>query len=238
MKLDILAFGAHPDDVEISAGATLLKYSAEGKSIGIVDLTEGELGTRGSIELRHQEAKAAGEMLKLKARKNLNLGDGVFEISYENKVKVIELIRLYQPNIILANSVSDRHPDHSRAAQLISDACFLSGLDKIKTEHEGVSQEKHRPKILLNYIQDYYLTPDVILDVSSHGDQKVDLIKCFKSQFHDPEAKEIETPISGPEFYSYIEARMLSLGRELGVKYGEGFNISRTLGTEDLFSLK
>ena len=238
MKLDILAFGAHPDDVEISAGATLLKYSEEGKSIGIIDLTEGELGTRGSVKKRYEEAEAANQMLKLKIRKNLNLGDGFFEITKENTLKIIELIRLYQPEIVLANSITDRHPDHHKAAKLVSEACFFSGLNKIKTSHKGIPQEKFRPKIVLHYIQDFYLNPDVILDVSSHGDKKVDLIKCYKSQFYDPDSKELNTPISGEEFFAFVEGRMLSLGRELGVKYGEAFNIQRTLGVKDLFSLK
>ena len=238
MKLDILAFGAHPDDVEISAGATLLKYAKEGKSIGIIDLTEGELGTRGSVEQRYKEAQSASEILQLKIRKNLQLGDGVFDVSQENKLKVIELIRLYRPQIVLANSLKDRHPDHGRAAQLVADACYLSGLDKIKTSHEGVNQEKFRPDLLLHYIQDYNLNPDVILDVSTTGAQKIDVIKCYKSQFYDPDSSEPETPISGEEFFSYLEGRMMSYGRELGVKYGEAYNISRTLGVKDLFALK
>ena len=238
MKLDILAFGAHPDDVELSAGATLLKYTEEGKSIGIIDLTEGELGTRGNSVKRYEEAKAASDMLKLKIRKNLNLGDGFFEFSKENKIKIIELIRHYKPELVLANSLSDRHPDHGRAAKLVSEACYLSGLKKINTTYEGAAQEAFRPRLLLHYIQDYYLTPDVILDVSSHGDQKVDLIKCYKSQFYDVHSKEPMTPISGEEFFSYVKGRMLSYGRELGVEYGEAFNVSRTMGTKDLFALK
>ncbi|MDB3905192.1 bacillithiol biosynthesis deacetylase BshB1 [Crocinitomicaceae bacterium] len=238
MKLDILAFGAHPDDVEISVGASLLKYSDEGKSIGIIDLTEGELGTRGSIEQRYKESEKASQMLGLKVRSNLNLGDGTFEVSNENKIKIIEQIRLYQPEIVLANSLNDRHPDHGKGAKLVADACFLSGLDKIKTEHEGIPQIKFRPRLLLHYIQDYYLTPDFILDVSSHGAEKVNLVKCYRSQFYDPNSKEMDTPISGKEFFEFLEGRMLTYGRELGVKYGEGYNINRTLGTSDLFTLK
>jgi bacillithiol biosynthesis deacetylase BshB1 len=238
MKLDILAFGAHPDDVELSAGATLLKYSAEGKSIGIIDLTEGELGTRGNSVLRYEESGKAAKILKLKTRKNLNLGDCFFEDSNENKIKIIELIRHHEPELVLANSVTDRHPDHGRAAKLVSEACYLSGLEKITTSYEGSNQAKFRPRLLLHYIQDYYLTPDVILDISSHGDQKIDLIKCYKSQFFDVNSKEPKTPISGEEFFVYVEGRMLSYGRELGVKYGEAFNVSRTLGTKDLFVLK
>ncbi len=238
MKLDILAFGAHPDDVEISAGATLLKYSEEGKSIGIVDLTEGELGTRGTANIRREEAAASAEMLQLKIRHNLNLGDGFFEISKENILRIVELIRHHQPEMVLANSVKDRHPDHGKGAKLVSEACYLAGLDKIKTQYDGKSQIKHRPKLVLHYVQDFYLTPDIILDVSTHGSQKVALLKCYKSQFYDPNSKEPDTPITGKEFFSFVEGRMLSYGRELGVKYGEAYTIARTLGTSDLFGLK
>ncbi len=238
MKLDILAFGAHPDDVEISSGATLLKYAKAGKSIGIIDLTEGELGTRGSVEKRYAEAQKASEFLGLKSRENLNLGDGFFEHSKENQLKVIECIRKYQPEIILANSIQDRHPDHAKGAKLVAEASFLSGLKKIETKINGVPQEAHRPKILLHYIQDFYLTPDIILDVSDTGGQKIDLIKCYESQFFSPNSSEPDTPISGKEFFNYIEGRMLSLGRELGVTYGEGYTINRTLGVNDLFNLK
>jgi len=238
MKLDILAFGAHPDDVEISAGATLLRYAREGKKIGIIDLTEGELGTRGSIEKRYQEANKASSFIGLSIRENLNMGDGFIDHSHENKIKIIECIRKYNPELVLCNSIQDRHPDHAKGAKLVSEAAFLSGLRKIETAVDGMSQDAHRPAMLLHYIQDYYLTPDVILDVSSTGAEKIDLIKCYDSQFFDPKSKEPETPISGSEFFTYIEGRMLSLGRELGVKYGEGFTINRTLGVKDLFALK
>ena len=238
MKLDILAFGAHPDDVEISCGATLLKYTKEGKSIGIIDLTKGELGTRGSIEKRYEEANKAAVFLGLKIRENLNMGDGFISHSKENKLKIIECIRKYQPELILANSVHDRHPDHAKGAKLVAEASFLSGLRKIETESDGLPQEAYRPKMLLHYVQDYYLTPDVILDVSETGKEKIELIKCYSSQFYNPSSKEPKTPISGEEFFDYLEGRMLSLGRELGVKYGEAYTIDRTLGVEDLFFLK
>ena len=238
MKLDILAFGAHPDDVEISCGATLLKYTKEGKSIGIIDLTKGELGTRGSIEKRYEEANKAAVFLGLKIRENLNMGDGFISHSKENKLKIIECIRKYQPELILANSVHDRHPDHAKGAKLVAEASFLSGLRKIETESDGLPQEAYRPKMLLHYVQDYYLTPDVILDVSETGKEKIELIKCYSSQFYNPSSKEPQTPISGEEFFDYLEGRMLSLGRELGVKYGEAYTIDRTLGVEDLFFLK
>ena len=238
MKLDILAFGAHPDDVEISCGATLLKYTKEGKSIGIIDLTKGELGTRGSTEKRYEEANKAAVFLNLKIRENLNMGDGFIAHSKENKLKIIECIRKYKPELILANSVHDRHPDHAKGANLVAEASFLSGLRKIETESDGVPQEAYRPKMLLHYVQDYYLTPDVILDVSETGKEKIELIKCYGSQFYNPSSKEPKTPISGEEFFDYLEGRMLSLGRELGVKYGEAYTIDRTLGVKDLFFLK
>ena len=238
MKLDILAFGAHPDDVEISCGATLLKYTKEGKSIGIIDLTKGELGTRGSIEKRYEEANKAAVFLGLKIRENLNMGDGFISHSKENKLKIIECIRKYQPELILANSVHDRHPDHAKGAKLVAEASYHSGLRKIETKMDGILQEAFRPKMLLHYVQDYYLTPDVILDVSETGKEKIKLIKCYDSQFFDPSSKEPKTPISGEEFFDYLEGRMLSLGRELGVKYGEAYTIDRTLGVKDLFSLK
>jgi bacillithiol biosynthesis deacetylase BshB1 len=238
MKLDILAFGAHPDDVEISAGATLLRYAREGKKIGIIDLTEGELGTRGSIEKRYKEASKASGFIGLSIRENLNMGDGFIDHSHENKIKIIECIRKYNPELVLCNSIQDRHPDHAKGAKLVSEAAFLSGLRKIETAIDGIPQDAYRPEMLLHYIQDYYLTPDVILDVSSTGAEKIDLIKCYDSQFFDPKSNEPETPISGSEFFTYIEGRMLSLGRELGVKYGEGFTINRTLGVKDLFALK
>ena len=238
MKLDILAFGAHPDDVEISSGATLLKYAKEGKSIGIIDLTEGELGTRGSIEKRYEESKKAASFIGLKIRENLNMGDGLIAQTEENKLKIIECIRKYQPELILANSIQDRHPDHAKGAKLVAEASYLSGLRKIETKIDGIPQEAFRAKMLLHYVQDYYLTPDVILDVSETGKEKIELVKCYDSQFYDPSSKEPKTPISGEEFFDYLEGRMLSLGRELGVKYGEAYTIDRTLGIKDLFSLQ
>ena len=238
MKLDILAFGAHPDDVEISAGATLLKYAREGKKIGIIDLTEGELGTRGSVEKRFEEAAKASKFIGLQMRENLNMGDGFIQDSNKNKIKIIECIRKYQPEMVLANSIHDRHPDHAKGANLVSEAVFLSGLRKIETSLNGNVQEAYRPKILLHYIQDFYLNPDVILDVSTTGEDKIELIKCFDSQFFNVNSKEPKTPISGETFFKYLEGRMLSLGRELGVTYGEGFTINRTLGVKDLFALK
>lgn len=238
MKLDILAFAAHPDDVELSASGTLLRYAAEGKKIGIVDLTEGELGTRGSVADRYEEAKEAGYLMGLHFRKNLQMGDGFFEINEENKRKIIEQIRIHQPEIVLANSLSDRHPDHGRAGKLVADACFLSGLRKIKTIVQGVSLEPHRPRLVLHYIQDHYIQPDIVMDVSSFMEKKIEVIKAYRTQFFDPASTEPNTPISGEEFFQFIKGRMMQYGRPIGVDYAEGFTATRILGTKDLFSLQ
>jgi bacillithiol biosynthesis deacetylase BshB1 len=238
MKLDILAFAAHPDDVEISAGATLLKYAKEDKKIGIVDLTLGELGTRGSIDIRRDEAQKAAEKIGLEIRENVRMKDGFFEINESNKLTIIQVIRKYQPTIILANSISDRHPDHARAGQLVAEAAFLSGLRKIETFENDILQPVHRPNLVLHYIQDHYIKPDVVLDVSSFVDEKIELIKCYNSQFYNPNSKEPETPISGEEFFDFLKGRMLGFGRSIGVRYAEGFNSSRQLGIKDLFDLK
>jgi bacillithiol biosynthesis deacetylase BshB1 len=238
MKLDILAFAAHPDDAEISAGATLLKYAKEGKKIGIVDLTLGELGTRGSAETRMQEAAEAAKKIGLAVRANLGMKDGFFEINESNKLAIIQTIRKYQPTIILANSITDRHPDHGRAGQLVAEASFLSGLRKIETFEEGVAQEPHRAPIVLHYIQDNYLKPDVVIDISEFADEKIELIKCFSTQFYNPNSQEPATPISGKEFFDFLKGRMMSFGRAIGTTYAEGFNSSRQIGINDLFDLK
>ena len=237
MKLDILAFGAHPDDVEISAGGTLLKYISEGKKVGIVDLTKGELGTRGSAELRTEEAKKASALLSLSIRDNLNMKDGFFEINEENKRKIIVEIRKYQPEIVLANSIVDRHPDHGNAGKLVADACFLAGLQKIETQCDGKTQEAYRPRLVLHYIQDYYIQPDIAVDVSAFTDEKIKVIQAYKSQFFDPQSSEPNTPISGEEFFDFLKGRMMTVGRPFGAKYAEGFTISRVLGVSDLFQL-
>lgn len=238
MNLDILAFAAHPDDVEISAGATLLKYAKEGKKIGIVDLTRGELGTRGSVDIRSEESEKASKKIGLAIRENVGMKDGFFEINESNKMALIQIIRKYKPTIILANSISDRHPDHARAGQLVAEAAFLSGLRKIETYEDAQSQHIHRPGIVLHYIQDQYIKPDVVLDVTSFMEEKIELIKCFGSQFYNPNSEEPATPISGEEFFDFLKGRMLGFGRSIGVKYAEGFNSSRQLGINDLFDLK
>lgn len=237
MKLDILAFAAHPDDVELSASGTLMRYVAEGKKVGIIDLTEGELGTRGTVETRYEEAAEASKIIGLSARENLRMPDGFFEDNAENKRLIIEQIRKYQPEIVLANSISDRHPDHGRAGKLVEDACFLAGLRKIETSLEGQDQLPHRPRLVAHYIQDFYLEPSFVIDVTDYVDQKIEVIKAFKTQFYDPNSPEPSTPISGEEFFDFIKGRMLNMGRPAGMKYAEGFTISRVFGVKNLFEV-
>jgi bacillithiol biosynthesis deacetylase BshB1 len=237
MKLDILAFAAHPDDVELSASGTLMRYVAEGKKVGIIDLTEGELGTRGTVETRYEEAADASKIMGLSARENLRMPDGFFEDNAENKRLIIEQIRKYQPEIVLANSISDRHPDHGRAGKLVEDACFLAGLRKIETDLDGIEQMPHRPRLVAHYIQDFYLEPSFVIDVTNYVDRKIEVIKAFKTQFYDPNSPEPSTPISGEEFFDFIKGRMLNMGRPAGMRYAEGFTISRVFGLKDLFEV-
>lgn len=238
MKLDVLAFAAHPDDVEISAGATVAKLVSQGKKVGIVDLTRGELGTRGSAELRDQEAAKSSEILGLSIRINLDLGDGTFQNSNETQHRIIEQIRRFQPDIILANALSDRHPDHGRGALVVKEAAFFSGLPKIETTWEGEAQKAWRPRMVAHYIQDYYHEPDFVIDVTDFFDQKMEAIKAFSSQFYDPNSEEPQTPISGKDFFEMIRARSVSLGRPAGMELAEGFNVERILGVNDLFDLR
>ena len=238
MKLDILAFAAHPDDAEISAGGTLLKYIKEGKSTGIIDLTEGELGTRGSVQTRYAEAEMAGQILNLSVRENLRMKDGFFEENEDNKRLIIQQIRRFQPEIVLANSILDRHPDHARAAKLVADACYLSGLRKIETEWDGNQQNSYRPRLVLHYIQDYFIEPNFVVDVSEFMDKKIEAIKAYKTQFYNPESLEPSTPISGEEFFDFMKGRMMTMGRPAAMKYAEGFTIDRIVGVKDLFDLQ
>lgn len=229
MKLDILAFSAHPDDVELTCSATIIKHIKAGKKVGVVDLTQGELGTRGSAAIRSVEAKNASEILGLSARENLKMKDGFFEPTEENKLKIIAAIRKYQPTIVLANSVKDRHPDHGKASSLVSDACFLAGLRKISTEYDGKPQAAWRPELVYHYIQDYYIKPDFIVDVSEFFEQKIQSIKAYQSQFFDPNSKEPETPISGESFMQAIVSRAREYGRLIKAEYGEGFTVEKPL---------
>ncbi len=233
-KLDILVFAAHPDDVELACSGTVLKHISLGYNVGIVDLTRGELGTRGSAEIRDAESKIASEILGIHARENLGLRDGFFEIDETSLLKVVSAIRKYQPDIILANAVSDRHPDHKRGGDLVSRANFLSGLIKIQTEN----QTPWRAKVVYRYIQDNFIKPDFVVDISGFETKKLEAIKAFKSQFHDPESKEPQTPISKEDFLDFILARAKDFGRAINVSYGEGFNVERYVGVGNLFDLK
>jgi bacillithiol biosynthesis deacetylase BshB1 len=236
-KIDILAFGAHPDDVEISAGGTLAKHIAAGKSVALVDLTRGELGTRGTAETRDVEAKNAMHLLGVVERINLDLGDGFFEHNESNLLKAVEMIRYFKPNLVLANAIEDRHPDHAKAAKLIADACFLAGLPKIETTYNGAAQSAFRPKKVFHYIQDRYIKPDFAIEVTPFVEKKFEVLKCYKTQFYDPSSTEPQTPISGQEFFDFLESRMREFGREIGVEFAEGFTCSRILGVEDFEKL-
>ena len=238
MKLDILAIGVHPDDVELSCSGTILKHIAQGKKVGILDLTIGELGSRGSGELRLIEAKNAAKVLGVEVRENLGLADGFFRNDKESQAEIIKIIRKYKPEIVLANAIKDRHPDHGRAAKLISEACFYAGLIKIETSLNGINQDKWRPTAVYNYIQDRFIKPDFVVDVTAFVDKKIEAIQCFKSQFFDPNSNEPKTPISGEEFLDFIKARMMQYGREINVKYAEGFTSEKYIGVEDLLTLK
>lgn len=234
MKLDILAFAAHPDDIEISCSGTIIKHIEMGYKVGIIDLTQGELGTRGTIKTRKEESIKASNILGIHQRENLKMEDGFFESSELNKRKIISSIRKYKPKIVLANSIKDRHPDHAKASSLVSEACFLSGLPKISTELNGVAQESWRPEAVYHYIQDYYIEPDFIVDVSNQIELKLKAIKAFKTQFYDPKSLEPETPISGVDFLEFIKARARNFGRLIKTEYAEGFTVEVPLEIQDI----
>ena len=238
MKLDILAIGIHPDDVELSCAGTLLKHIAQGKKVGILDLSQGELGSRGSGEIRLVESANAAKILGVAVRENLGFADGFFTNDKAHQLEIIKVIRKYQPTIILSNAPSDRHPDHGRASKLISDACFYSGLIRIETQLDDANQDKWRPQAIYNYIQDRYIDPDFVVDVSAYMDTKIAAIKAYASQFHNPDSTEPETPISGEKFFDFIKARMMTFGRDIGVDYAEGFVAERVVGVEDITQLK
>ena len=234
MKLDILAFGAHPDDVELGCGATVAKEVSFGKKVGIIDLTRGELGTRGSAELRDQEAARAAEILGVVIRENLNFRDGFFTNDEMHQMEIIKRIRKYRPDIVLCNAIQDRHIDHGKGSSLVSDACFLSGLRKIETQHEGQSQEAWRPSIVYHYIQWQNLEPDFVVDVSGFIQQKVDSVLAYSSQFYDPASKEPESPISSKNFLESVTYRARDLGRLIGKEHGEGFTAERYVAVDHL----
>lgn len=238
MKLDILAFGAHPDDVELGAGGTLAAHAAKGHKIGIIDLTAGELGTRGTPEVRQTEAKEAAKILGVNVREIMRLKDGFFENNQINQLEVIRRIRKYRPEIILCNAPSDRHPDHGRAAQLVLDASFYAGLRKIETTEDGELQQAWRPKAVYHYIQFYSLKPHFVFDISSHIQAKMRAIKAHSSQFYNPESDEPETLIASKEFFESLEGRAREYGRIIYCEFGEGFIAPRMPGIENLFNLK
>ena len=241
-KVDILAIGVHPDDVELACSGTLLKHISEGKVVGLLDLTRGELGTRGTPEIRTQEATQAAQMMGARFRWNAEMADGFFAATPENTRKIIQAIRACQPTIVLANALDDRHPDHGRAAKLTADATYYSGLAKIVTHFpDGTPQEKWRPEAVYHYIQDRNLEPDFVVDITPHIDRKMEIIMAFGSQFHNPEAKEFAaeaaTPISGAQFMRFLRAKAASYGRVAAYDYAEGFNVVRTPGVQSLFDL-
>jgi len=237
MKLDILAFGAHPDDVELGCGATIAKEISLGKKVGIVDLTRGELGTRGSADLRDQEAVNAAKILGVSVRENLRFADGFFVNDKEHQLEIIKMIRKYQPEIVLCNAIDDRHIDHSKGSKLVSDACFLSGLTKIKTFLDGEQQDKWRPKQVYHYIQWKNIEPDFVVDVTGFVDEKIASVLAYSSQFYDPNSKEPETPITSKNFIDSINYRAKDLGRLIGVELAEGFTTERYVAVENLSKL-
>jgi len=238
MKLDILVLAAHPDDAEISCGGTIAKHISLGFKVGVVDLTRGELGTRGSAEIRDEEAANSSKILGLTVRENLELRDGFFKNAPEDQLKVVKAIRTYQPEIILTNAVHDRHPDHGRASDLVYQSCFLSGLTKVVTQAEEEPQNAWRPKSVYHFIQSQYIKPDFVVDVSDFWEKKMESLRAFKSQFYDPQSKEPATFISNPGFMKLIEARGHELGYAIGAKYGEGFTVRNLIGVNNLFHLK
>ena len=229
MKVDILAFGAHPDDIELGCGGSLAKAVAQGKKVGLIDLTQGELGTRGSAEIRKQEATEAAKLLNASFRENLGFRDGFFVNDEAHQLEVIKTIRAYQPNIVLCNAIDDRHIDHAKGSQLVSDACFLSGLKKIVTkDNEGNTQPAWRPAQVYHYIQWKEITPDFVLDISEYIDKKLEVIQAYSSQFYDKESKEPSTPISSKNFLESVRYRAKNFGRLAGVDAAEGFTVERT----------
>ncbi len=237
MKLDILAIGAHPDDVELSCAATLAKEVANGKKVGVLDLTRGELGTRGSAEKRDEEAAAAAEIMGLSVRENLKLADGFFRNDRETQIKIIEILRKYQPEIVFCNAIRDRHIDHGRGSTLVSHACFLSGLSKIETLMNGEKQEKWRPKQVYHYIQWENIKPDFVVDVTGFIEKKKEAVLAYKSQFYDEKNEEWNTPISSMNFKESVDYRARDLGRLIGTEYGEGFTAERYPAVDSIFDL-
>lgn len=240
MKLDLLFIAAHPDDVELSCGGTILKHIQLGKTVGIIDLTRGELGTRGTAQTRETEATNAAKILGISVRENLGFRDGFFINDEPHRIKIIEKIRHYSPDIIVTNAYQDRHPDHGRAADLLFDACFLAGLPKIETHNQYGKQIAFRPKLLLSMIQDNYIKPDILIDITPHQEKKMEAIRAYETQFFSAttDASETETYISNPEFLEAVIARSREFGKAIGATYAEGFLCKKLLGVESFFDLK
>ncbi|TVR77752.1 MAG: bacillithiol biosynthesis deacetylase BshB1 [Chitinophagaceae bacterium] len=238
-KVDILAFGAHPDDVELSCGGSIALHVKAGKKVAIVDFTSGELGTRGTPELRIKEAEKAGKILGISERENLNFQDGFFEHNKSNLIEIVKRIRHYKPDLVLACAEEDRHPDHARASNMIKKACFLAGLEKIKTTYLDIQQEAWRPSKILFYIQSQYLKPQVLIDITDFWEAKINSVLAYESQFHNPNYKqdEPETFISSPAFLSFLESRAIHFGQMLGVKYAEGFTSNTEIGIKNFYDL-
>lgn len=234
MKLHILAIAAHPDDIELSCAGTLIKHARKGQAVGILDLTEGELGTRGTPEIRLQEAQDAAKVMGVVVRENAGMADGFFQNDKEHQLKLVTYIRKYRPEIVIANALADRHPDHGKGGKLIADACFLAGLRKVETQYEGKAQEAWRPKRVYHIIQDRFTEPSFIVDISEEFEQKMLAIKAYKSQFHDPNSNEPLTYISQGGFLEHIEARSALLGKRIGATYAEGFVSENVPGIPDL----
>ena len=237
MKLDILAIGVHPDDVELGCSGTILNEVNNGKSAGILDLTQGELGTRGTIQTRYDEASRAAAILRVSMRDNLKMRDGFFRNDETHQMQLIAALRTYQPEIVFANILNDRHPDHGRAGQLIADACFLSGLSKIETvDKNGQAQARWRPKLVLHYLQDWYHEPDLLIDISDVFEERMKAIECYTTQFHTSASASEgpQTYISSPDFLESIVARARMFGKRIGVKYAEGFISEKKIGIRHL----
>jgi bacillithiol biosynthesis deacetylase BshB1 len=237
MQVDILAIGAHPDDIELGCSGTILKHISLGYTVGLIDLTRGELGTRGNAGLRLKEAEAARKILGASFRTNLNLEDGFFENKKSNQLKLVELIRYHRPKIILANALEDRHPDHGKGARLVADSVFYSGLPKIETVYEGKAQPPWRPRYVFHYLQDRYRHPDIIVDITGFMDKRMEAIRAFASQFFKEGSNEPDTPISSKQFIDSLYYRPVELGRMAGFQFGEGFQCETRIGTGDLFKL-
>ncbi len=237
MKLDILAIGVHPDDVELGCSGTLMKHIDQGYTVGILDLTRGELGTRGTIATRKKEALDASKIMGVKVRENLGFRDGFFVNDEKHQRELIKVIRKYQPSIVISNAKYDRHPDHGRSAQLTYDACFLSGLSKVETSLNGKKQQAHRPKALYHYIQAIHTEPHFVVDITNYFDRKLEAIHAYKTQFYDPKSKEKNTFISSPEFLEFVRARASHFGVPIGVRYAEAFTVNRIPGVNDIVSL-